>query len=179
MRIGIAGTGGIGSNAAMLLVRAGFRKFTMVDFDTLEASNLNRQFYFEDQLGKPKIEALAVNLKKIHQDLDLRTHNEKLGREKMNQRFYDCDVIVEGLDKKEYKSMLIEECLATKKMIVSASGIGGTDMTNIQTKTMTDTLHIVGDFETDVSEHQTYATKVTVVAAVMANIIIQKFGGSR
>ncbi|MFT7824274.1 MAG: sulfur carrier protein ThiS adenylyltransferase ThiF [Sulfurimonas sp.] len=177
MRIGIAGAGGIGSNAAMLLARAGFTKFTMVDFDTLEPSNLNRQFYFEEQLGKPKVEALAVNLKKIYQDLDLRTYDEKLDKEKMKQRFCDCDVIVEGLDQKEYKSMLIEECLAAKKMIVSASGIGGTDLTTIQTKTMADTLHIVGDFETDVSEHQTYAAKVTIVAAVMANIIIQKFGG--
>ena len=65
MRIGIAGAGGIGSNVAMLLVRAGFTKFTIVDFDYLEQSNLNRQFYFEDQLGKSKVESLKINLERI------------------------------------------------------------------------------------------------------------------
>jgi len=175
MRIGIAGAGGIGSNVAMLLARAGFTKFTIVDFDNLESSNLNRQFYFEDQLGKPKIKALVINLKRINKLIDVRIHNEKLEKEKIKQIFCDCDVMIEAFDKKEYKSMLIEECLATKKMIVSASGIGGTDLTNIQTKTMMKKLYIVGDFETDISEYKTYSTKVTIVAAMMANIIIQNF----
>jgi len=49
VKIGIAGLGGLGSNCAMNLVRSGFIKFKIADFDKIEYSNLNRQFYFEDQ----------------------------------------------------------------------------------------------------------------------------------
>ena len=49
MKIGIAGTGGIGSNVAMHLVRSGITNLKFGDFDRIEKSNLNRQFYFEEQ----------------------------------------------------------------------------------------------------------------------------------
>ena len=71
VRIGIAGLGGLGSNCALSLVRVGFIKFTMVDFDIIEYSNLDRQFYFSDQVGQDKISALAVNLRRINPNLDI------------------------------------------------------------------------------------------------------------
>jgi len=175
MRIGIAGAGGIGSNVAMLLVRAGFTKFTIVDFDYLEQSNLNRQFYFEDQLGKSKVESLKINLERINKNVDLKIVNVKLEKSNVHKIFKDCTIIVEAFDKKEYKSMIIEECLNNTKMIVSASGVGGMELFNIQTKVMMKKLYIVGDFNTDVSEYKTYSTKVTYISAIMANIIIQNF----
>ena len=50
-RIGIAGAGGLGSNCAMHLVRAGVRRLVVADFDVVGESNLNRQFFFRDQLA--------------------------------------------------------------------------------------------------------------------------------
>ena len=47
-RIGIAGAGGLGSNCAMALVRSGITKLIIADFDSVDESNLNRQFYFHD-----------------------------------------------------------------------------------------------------------------------------------
>ena len=62
MKIGIAGAGGIGSNVAACLVRSGVQQLKIVDFDSVDESNLNRQFYFHDQIGRPKVQALAENL---------------------------------------------------------------------------------------------------------------------
>ena len=70
MRIGIAGTGGIGSNTAVHLVRSGVKELKFGDFDVIEESNLNRQFYFKDQLGKYKAEMLYENLKRINPNGD-------------------------------------------------------------------------------------------------------------
>ena len=62
MIIGIAGCGGIGSNVAYHLVRAGVKNFKFGDFDKIEESNLNRQFFFKEQVGLYKSETLTKNL---------------------------------------------------------------------------------------------------------------------
>ena len=58
MRIGIAGVGGIGSNVACMLVRSGLPFLKIIDFDVVDEGNLNRQFYFADQVGMQKVTAL-------------------------------------------------------------------------------------------------------------------------
>jgi molybdopterin/thiamine biosynthesis adenylyltransferase len=50
-KVGLAGAGGLGSNCALNLVRVGFRRLTIVDFDVVVPSNLDRQFYFLNQVG--------------------------------------------------------------------------------------------------------------------------------
>ena len=60
--IGIAGCGGLGSNCAIALARIGIGKLIIVDFDSIDKSNLNRQYYFIDQIGKPKVDALEYNI---------------------------------------------------------------------------------------------------------------------
>ena len=64
--VGIAGAGGLGSNCAMHLVRSGIGKLVIADFDTVNESNLNRQFFFRDQVGRVKVEALRENLLRIN-----------------------------------------------------------------------------------------------------------------
>ena len=77
--VGIAGAGGLGSNCAAHLVRVGFRKLKLVDFDVVETGNLDRQFYFADQVGMYKVEALRQNLLRISSDLEL-AHRPALPR---------------------------------------------------------------------------------------------------
>ena len=60
-RVAICGLGGLGSRVAELLTRAGVGYLRLIDFDRLEATNLNRQWYFMEQLGRYKAEALAEN----------------------------------------------------------------------------------------------------------------------
>ena len=59
--IGIGGAGGLGSNVAVNLVRSGITDIKIADFDVIEQSNLNRQFYFRDQIGQNKVNALYEN----------------------------------------------------------------------------------------------------------------------
>ena len=108
MKIGIAGTGGIGSNVAMHLVRSGITNLKFGDFDRIEKSNLNRQFYFEEQIGKYKSETLKENLTKISQG-NYEVEVIKFEKENMREFFKDCDIVVDGFDKKEYKALLLEE----------------------------------------------------------------------
>ena len=88
-RIGIAGAGGLGSNCAMHLVRAGLRKFVICDFDVVSASNLNRQFFFRDQIGRKKVAALGENLRRIEPELDLELCDIRLDSESVRKLFSD------------------------------------------------------------------------------------------
>jgi len=106
-RIGIAGAGGLGSNCAACLVRVGFKRFTIADFDLVDATNLDRQFYFEDQVGMPKVEALEVNLLRINSALEIRALPVKLETSNLLETFKDCDVLVECLDQAASKRMLV------------------------------------------------------------------------
>lgn len=176
MRIGIAGAGGLGSNVAVNLVRTGVTSIKVVDFDEIEESNLNRQFYFKDQIGQAKVKALYENLKRINPQLDIVAVNRKLERENIHDIFSDCDIIVEAFDKNIYKSMIVEEFLAKKKLIVSGSGIADNDLENIETRRLRDNLFVVGDFNKGIDKYGTFSTKVSIVAAIMANVVLEKGG---
>jgi len=125
--VGIAGLGGLGSNAAISLARTGIGKLVLVDFDIVEESNLSRQYYFLDQVGKPKIDALKENIKKINPETKVETYNLKLIKGSMEKPFKDVDVVIEALDNAETKAAFIEEILTKlkDKPIVAASGVAG------------------------------------------------------
>ena len=125
--VGIAGIGGLGSNAAVALARAGVGHLVLVDFDVVEEGNLDRQYYFFDQIGKLKIDALVETLRRINPSLDCIVHPVKLKRGSMEILFRDVDVILEGLDRAETKTAFIEEVLLKLpgKPLVAASGVAG------------------------------------------------------
>ncbi len=125
--IGIAGLGGLGSNAAISLARAGIGKLVLVDFDKVEEKNLSRQYYFLDQVGKLKVEALKENIKKINPETKVETYNMRLKKGSMEQPFKDVDLVIEALDNAETKAAFIEEILTKlkNKPIVAASGVAG------------------------------------------------------
>lgn len=175
MKIGIAGSGGIGSNVAVNLVRSGVKHIKVVDFDQVEASNLNRQFYFKDQIGHPKVEMLAINLKRIDPELTVETLLLKLDAANIAPTFADCDLVVEGFDGQVHKKLLLEALADTDKPVVSASGIAGHGMEDIRIHQMGNCV-IVGDFKTDCRQAKLYAPKVSVIAAIMAGIVLEKGG---
>ena len=171
MRIGIAGAGGIGSNVAVNLVRSGITAFKIIDFDRIESSNLDRQFYFADQVGKLKVDMLRHNLKRINPDVVIETAVERITPTNIDQLFIHCDTIVEGLDKQADKKLVIEHCGQSKRLVVSASGIAGSDIATIQTKKIGNT-HVIGDFNTDCCDAPLYAHKVITVAARMTAVLL-------
>jgi len=125
--IGIAGLGGLGSNAAVSLARAGIGRLVLVDFDIVEKTNLNRQYYFLNQLGMKKTDALKENIGRINPDVIVETHEIKLKKGAMSKLFRDVDVIIEALDSAEIKTAFIEEILLKlpNKPLVGASGVAG------------------------------------------------------
>ena len=165
--------GGIGSNVAQLLVRSGVRHLTLVDFDSVDHSNLNRQFYFHDQVGMDKTEMLACNLKRIDPQVTIETVCEKLVPHTITARFRDCDIIVEGVDDKETKKQVVEAFAGRSTPVVSASGIAGDDLTGIQVKSMAN-ITIVGDFVSDEADNFLFSPKVYMVAALMAGEVLKR-----
>ncbi|MCP4294620.1 MAG: sulfur carrier protein ThiS adenylyltransferase ThiF, partial [Proteobacteria bacterium] len=122
--VGIAGAGGLGSNCAHALVRLGFRHFILVDHDTIEPSNLNRQFYFSDQLGILKVEALMDNLYRINSELEITAKALYLDGENVSECFSSCTVVVEAFDTIDAKKMILENLSGSGKRIISGSGLG-------------------------------------------------------
>lgn len=171
MRIGIAGAGGIGSNVALNLVRSGITAFKIIDFDRVESSNLDRQFYFADQVGKLKVEMMRYNLERINPDIKIEIGTERITPENIDQLFIDCDTIVEGLDKQADKKMVLEHFGQSKRLVVSANGIAGSDIGNIQVKKIGN-IHIIGDFTTDCCHAALHAHKVVTVAARMTAVLL-------
>lgn len=174
-KIGIAGAGGLGSNVAVNLVRSGIDNIKVADFDVIDQSNLNRQFYFRDQVGMVKVEALRENLTRINPELSIEIEDMKLDETNMREFFSDCDIVVEAFDKSRYKSMLLEQ-VGRKELIVCGSGIAHHNLEEITVKQMGKNIYIVGDFSSDIKDCKTYSAKVQIVASMMANIVMERGG---
>ena len=92
-QIGIGGAGGLGSNLAVLLTRSGFKHFEIIDQDVIEPSNLNRQYYFADEVGQVKVETLQARLKTINPEIDIRVHRASWTPDIGGRFFKNCDFI--------------------------------------------------------------------------------------
>jgi sulfur carrier protein ThiS adenylyltransferase len=171
MKIGIAGAGGIGSNVAMMLARGGIDALKLVDFDRVEAANLNRQFYFSDQVGRLKVEMLAENLRRIRPGIAIEAVPARLDAGNCAAIFADCPLVVEGLDLAVEKKMLFEALAPTGRIIVSACGIADADLSAIRVRQVGN-CHIVGDFSSDCARDPLCAHKVLAVACRMTEIIL-------
>lgn len=173
--VGIGGAGGLGSNCAVNLVRSGFSNFVIVDFDIIESSNLNRQFYFYNQIGKSKVTTLKDNLLAINPAIQVQILQVQIEEHNVAAMFKDCHIIVEAFDQANYKKMIVEEYLQSEKFIVSASGIAGyADCDEIKTHRIKENLYVVGDLSSAVGkELPPCAPRVSIAAAKQANLILQ------
>lgn len=171
MKIGIAGIGGIGSNVARCLAQEKINHIKIIDFDVVEVSNLNRQFYRFTQKGKKKTDCLETNLKEIFPEMIVEKIDKKIKPGDAGYLFSDCAIVVEGFDDKTLKKMIIEELGGTDKILVSASGIAGRDMDAVTTVKMGN-CHIVGDFKSDQEDHELFGPKIALVTSIMAGIVL-------
>lgn len=177
VKVGIAGAGGLGSNCAFNLVRSGFKKFVIADFDDLEYSNLNRQFYFLDQVGTSKVKALKENLLRINCDLELEIISKKFEKKIDLNIFNDCDCIVEAVDKSSYKKMIVEKFMKSRKLLVAASGIAGFgNSDDLKIKKVGDNFYIVGDMVSGVGDELSpFSPYTNIAAAKQADIVFSYF----
>ena len=176
-KVGIAGCGGLGSNAAVSLARAGVKSFVLVDFDVVDESNLNRQFYFRHQIGLPKIDALKSNMLLIDPTLQVEVLLEKLNQDSMLKHFATCDLIIEAFDQATAKQLMLEAFLAakTKQYLIMGNGMagyGGFD--KLRQEQWDDKVYICGDFENEISaEMPPLGPRVGIVAHMQANIALE------
>jgi len=175
MKIGIAGVGGIGSNVAANLVRSGVTSLKIVDFDRVESSNLNRQFYFSDQIGYLKVEMLANNLRRIRGDICIEIETVRINALNCSALFADCPLVVEGFDRSTDKKLLVEALADKGRIIVSACGIAGHNIEDIRVRQMGNCF-IAGDFLSDCAQAPLFAHKVLAVAGRMTDIILRQGG---
>ncbi len=175
-RIGIAGCGGLGSNCAMALARAGVGCLVIADFDVVSAGNLDRQYYFLDQVGQKKVLALGDNLRRVNPAIEVEAHDLRLGPDEVRRIFKDCAVIVEAFDRADMKLMIIETASEhfPDKFIVAGSGLAGYGNNNDLRTRRLGSLFICGDETSEVTEDlPPLAPRVAAVAALQANQVLE------
>ena len=176
-RVAVAGLGGLGSNIAVMLARSGVGELLLVDFDTVDVTNLNRQMYFIPQLGKPKAEALPEILYQINPYLTYRSVCIKVTPDNVKELFSEYPIVCEAFDKPDQKAMLVRELLmqCPETTVVSGNGMAGyADANEIRTCQVMKRLYVCGDQSTDVGNGiGLIAPRVAVCAAHEANKVLQ------
>lgn len=174
--VGIAGLGGLGSNAAVFLARAGVGRLVLADHDTVELGNLNRQQYTVEDIGRPKAEALSDLLRRIQPYMDIDARVLRLTEDTIPGIFASCDVIVEAFDDPAAKQMIIEKVLSdmAPAWVVAASGIAGYGRYEELALRRFERFILCGDGVSEVKEGvPLLAPRVTIVAATQADAVIE------
>jgi sulfur carrier protein ThiS adenylyltransferase len=174
--VGIAGAGGLGSNVALALARAGIGKLIIADSDRIEITKLNRQQYSCSQIGQVKVEALTANLKKANPFSEYVGIRRRITKANAARIFAGADLLIEAFDRADQKQMLIETWIAhfPGRPIIAASGLSGFgENVKIRQRRVGD-LYICGD---EASEPRPgispMAPRVGVVANMQANLAVE------
>lgn len=175
--VGIAGLGGLGSNIAVHLARLGVGRLVLVDFDTVDVTNLNRQHYTMKDIGVPKTLALLEQLEEINPYLQYEPYTERVIPANVARMFAGCDVVCEAFDRADQKAMLIETLLERlpDTVLVSGSGMAGYGSANaIRTERRFGRLYVCGDGMSDIADGVgLMAPRVAVCAAQQATMVLR------
>ena len=175
--VSVCGLGGLGSNIAIALARAGIGKLILIDFDRVDITNLHRQQYKASQIGLYKTEALAENLKEIAPYISLEIHTERITEDNAVTLLRDADIICEAFDDAECKASFANTVLSEMpdKYLVAASGMAGMGVTNsIKTRRITSRFYICGDETSEVSDGiGLVAPRVALCAAHQAHTVLR------
>ena len=182
-RVAVCGLGGLGSNIAIALARAGVGHLHLIDFDRVDLTNLNRQQYAVGQLGQYKTDALRETLALISPYCDVTCDTIKVTEETLPDLLRNEDYICEAFDRAEAKAMLVSGVLEhfPEKYLVAASGLAGLGSAKtIQTRPVSRRFYLCGDGTSDSSVGLgLVASRVLVCAAHEANMILRLIAGER
>ena len=175
--VAICGLGGLGSNIAVSLARAGVGKLILIDFDRVDITNLHRQQYKANQIGMNKTDALRDNLLEIAPYVALETHTIRVTENSAPDILAGADIVCEAFDNAEAKAMLANFVLETMpdKFLVAASGMAGFGSANtIKTRKVMKHFYLCGDEQSDVqSEGSLVASRVMLCAAHQAHTVLR------
>ncbi|NVO21420.1 MAG: sulfur carrier protein ThiS adenylyltransferase ThiF [Bacteroidetes bacterium] len=174
--VGIAGCGGLGSNCAVALARVGLGSLVIADYDVIVESNLNRQYYFQNQIGMLKVFALKQNLLMINPAIKVHAFDLRLCMSDTIEIFRNCDVIVEAFDKAEMKHMILDAVhthLPDKYLVMGIGMAGWGDNELIHSRT-SGKLVVCGDELNEIAEQNPpLAPRVGIVSNMQANAVME------
>lgn len=180
-RVAVCGLGGLGSNIAIALARAGVGHLHLIDFDRVDLTNLNRQQYAVGQLGQYKTDALRETLSLVSPYCDVTCDTVRVTDETLPDLLKAEDYICEAFDRAEAKAMLVSGVLEhfPEKYLVAGSGLAGLGSANtIQTRRVSQRFYLCGDGTSDSSVGLgLVASRVLVCAAHEANMILRLIAG--
>jgi sulfur carrier protein ThiS adenylyltransferase len=148
----------------------------IADFDVVGISNLNRQYYFIEQVGQQKTTALRENILRTSPQVNVIAHDLKLTSENLSAVFSGCDVIVEAFDLADQKEMLIETLTTAMPSIPLVVGLGmaGWGMNNTIHLRQAGNIYICGDEISEIGpERPPLAPRVGMVANMQANVVVE------
>ena len=175
--VAVCGLGGLGSNIAFALARAGVGKLILIDFDSVDITNLHRQQYKTSQIGMNKTDALRANLLEFAPYVAIETHKVHISEDNAEELLEEANIICEAFDDADCKAMLVN--LVTERMpekyLVAASGMAGFGSANtIKTRRISKRFYLCGDGTSDVqSEGSLVASRVMLCAAHQAHTVLR------
>ena len=179
--VAVCGLGGLGSNIAISLARAGIGKLIIADFDRVDITNLHRQQYKANQIGMYKTDALFENIKEIAPYIEIEKHAVRITENNATELLKEADIICEAFDDAECKAMLTNVVLEAmpEKYLVAASGMAGMSSANtIQTRRISKRFYICGDGVSDVAEKGSLvSSRVMICAAHQAHMVLRILAG--
>ena len=179
--VAVCGLGGLGSNLAVALARAGIGKLLLIDFDRVDITNLHRQQYKANQIGRYKTDALAENLREIAPYTEMETVTAKITEENFAALLKDADIVCEAFDNAESKAMLVNGVLEQLPdcYLVAASGMAGLDTPNtIKTRKIMKRFYLCGDGVSDAADTiGLVAPRVMLCAAHQAQTVLRILAG--
>lgn len=181
--VAVCGLGGLGSNIAIALARAGIGKLILIDFDQVDVTNLHRQQYKASQVGEYKTLALKENLLEIAPYLQIETYNEKIEEDNIVPLLGKAQIICEAFDQAESKAVLVNGVMENlpETYMIAASGMSGFGSANsIRTRKITERFYLCGDGVSEVSEEDgLVASRVMICAAHQAHMVLRLLSGEQ
>ncbi len=175
--VAICGLGGLGSHIAPLLARGGIGRLILIDFDTVDISNLHRQNYKANQIGMYKTDALVENLREIAPYTHYIAHCAAIDAHNIKTLLNEADIICEAFDDATAKATLVNVVLEQlpHAYIIASSGMAGIgDANDIVTKKISTKFYVCGDGKSEVSQDvPLFASRVSLCASHQAHMAIQ------
>ena len=179
-KVAIVGLGGLGSNVALWLARLGVGQLLLYDFDKVELSNLNRQYYFLEDVGQYKATALLRHLKAVNPYGNYCSRVVRLTEDNLAELLSEAHIVCEALDSPEAKALLVNGVLESfpDKYLVAASGLAGfASSASMQVRRVTPRFYLCGDSVSDMLQLPLCGARVGLCAAqealTIARIILQ------
>lgn len=183
-KVAIAGLGGLGSNIAVALARAGVGTLHLIDFDVVDISNLNRQQYRIRDIGRKKTEALAEIIRDINPFVQLKLDCVRVNADNVQELFREEDIVCEAFDQAKEKAMLVDAFFSgfkEEKILLSGSGMAGYHSSNaIKTRQLNKRFYLCGDGVNGLESGQSLmAPRVSICAGHEANMVIRLLLGEQ